>query len=190
MLTKSAVDRALPRSAPFVLWDDELGGFGCRVFPSGKRSFVVQCRPPGSRKSIRLTLGTYGLLTVTEARAQARETLAKIRLGADPRAAKRARQVAEAAQASVLTVAALVDQYSAALLAGTAATKRLRGRQASPGYLEDTELHLKRFAAAHGRQAADAITRADLVRLLNGYVAQPSPHARRDQPHVCVGTTA
>src|SRR4029077_4262264 len=115
MLTKSAVDRAVPRGTPYVLWDDELGGFGCRVFPSGKRSFVVQCRLPGSRKSLRLTLGAYGLLTVPEARTRAREALAKIRLGTDPQAAKTARRAEEAARDSMLTVASLVARYTAAL---------------------------------------------------------------------------
>jgi integrase len=72
----------------------------------------------------------------------------------------------------------LVDQYKAALSAGTARTKRSQGRQAAPSYIADTVLHLERFATAHGRQAASAITRPEIVGLLNRYVDQPSVHRR------------
>ena len=125
-----------------------------------------------------MTLGAYGVLTVAEARGQARETLAKIRLCQDPQAEAIARRAAEAAQASVLTVAKLVEQYIAAVRAGTAASKRLRGRQASLGYVEDTVLHLNRFATAYGTQDAGSVTRGDVVRLLNSYIRQPSTHRR------------
>jgi integrase len=178
MLTKTTVDRALPRRTPYVLWDDELGGFGCRVFPSGKRSFIVQYRLPGSRKSLQVTLGPYGRLTVTEARALGRDALAKARLGEDLKAGRKAQRATEAAQASVLTVRGLAEQYIAALRAGTAATKRLRGQQASSGYIDDTILHLRRFAEICGNQGAEAITRADVVRALHPYARQPSTHRR------------
>ena len=178
MLTKTTIDRAEPRTAPYVLWDDELGGFGCKVFPSGKRSFVVRYRLRGSRKRYQPTLGAYGALTVAQARAQARVMLSAARLGQDPQAETNARRVAEVTRASVMTLAALVDQYVAALRAGTAASKRLRDRQASPGYTEDTVLHLNRFAGECSAEAAGSITRSNVVRVLNGYVAQPSTHRR------------
>lgn len=37
-LTKRAVEAAAPRTKNYILWDDDLPGFGLRVFPSGKRS--------------------------------------------------------------------------------------------------------------------------------------------------------
>jgi len=72
MLAKSSIDKAELRAEPYIIWDDELGGFGCKVFPSGKRSFVVRYRLRGSRKRYQPTIGTYGALTVPQARAQAR----------------------------------------------------------------------------------------------------------------------
>ena len=178
MLTKTAIDRAELRAEPYVLWDDELGGFGCKIFPSGKRSFVVRYRLRGSRKRYQPTIGAYGRLTVAEARTQARIMLNSARLGQDPQAEANARRSAEESRASRLTAAKLVDQYVTALHAGTAASKRLRGRQASNGYLDDTVLQLNRFAKAYGTQDASSITRGDVVRLLNSYIRQPSTHRR------------
>jgi integrase len=178
-LTKSAIDRAAPKQAPYVMWDSSVVGFGCRIFPSGKRSFVITYRLPGGRRTHQMSLGSYGVLTLAKARALASAELAKVKMGEQhPLAARRDRQAAEAAQAGALTVAKLVEQYTAALRAGTASSKRLRGRQACDGYLEDTALHLKRFADAYGAREADSITRGDVVRLLNDYVRQPSTHRR------------
>jgi len=40
-LTKTEIDKAQPGDARYTLWDDEVRGFGVRVFPSGQKSFVV-----------------------------------------------------------------------------------------------------------------------------------------------------
>jgi len=176
VLTKSTIDRAAVHAEPYVIWDDELGGFGCKIFPSGKRSFVVRYRLRGSRKRYQPTLGSYGMLTVAQARAQARTMLTAARFGQDPQAETKARRAIAAAQAATLTVNKLVEQYIAALAAGTTASKRLRGRQAAPKYISDTMLHLNRLAEAYGAQAADTVSRGDVVRLLQDYVRAPSTH--------------
>ncbi len=85
-LTKRAID-AEPykgaNNARCVMWDDEVPGFGCRVFPSGRKSFVLSYRA-GGRKRL-MTIGTFGVLTVDQARALARAELAKVETkDADP----------------------------------------------------------------------------------------------------------
>jgi integrase len=177
-LTKSSIDGATLKPAPYVLWDTTVRGFGCRVFPSGRRSFIINYRLPGSRRVHQMALGAYGVLTLTKARALASAELAKVRMATEehPLAARRSRQAAEAAQAAALTVATLVEQYTAALRAGTASSRRLHGRRASEDYLDDTVQYLGRLAAAHGTQGADSLTRGDLVQLLNDYVRQPATH--------------
>ena len=179
MLTKSQIEAAKsPAKGRVVLWDSELRGCGCRIFASGKRSFVARYRLPGSRTMQTATIGTYGLITLPQARARAQELLAKVKLGADPQAEKRERQAAEAAQTSALTVSKLVQQYVAAVHAGNATSKRLRGRAPAAGYVADTVVQLARLTRAHGAQAAADVTRDDVVRLLNDYICQPATHRR------------
>ena len=41
-LTKRLIDSIEAREADYFIWDEELQGFGLRVFKSGKRSYLVQ----------------------------------------------------------------------------------------------------------------------------------------------------
>lgn len=40
-ITKWVVEAAEPREKDYLIWDDELPGFGVRIFSSGKRSYVI-----------------------------------------------------------------------------------------------------------------------------------------------------
>jgi integrase len=91
-LTKGAVDRvAKPDTAntDLLYWDTEPKGFGLRVTPTGKATFIVQGRVYGSGKEARITIGPYGVFTVDQARDVAREHLRTMRMGLDPRDLKR-----------------------------------------------------------------------------------------------------
>jgi len=76
-LTKRAIDGIKPDATEFVLWDDELRGFGLRVKPTGRKSFLIQYRNRQGR-SRRLTVGSYGRLTPDEARREAKRLLAML----------------------------------------------------------------------------------------------------------------
>ena len=82
-----------------VFWDRELPGFGVRVYPSGSRVYVVQCRTRG--KSKRVTLGRHGVISADQARRKAAVTLARIKGGEAP----------EPVSSSVVTVAVLAERY-------------------------------------------------------------------------------
>ena len=65
-----------------IFWDRELAGFGVRVYPSGRKVYVVQSRAGGSPK--RITLGTHGELTATQARLRAAQVIDRIKRGEEP----------------------------------------------------------------------------------------------------------
>ena len=93
-LTKRAVDALVFDPAKSnIRWDGSLPGFGCRVFESGAKSFILDYRAATGRKK-RLTLGKYGPLTPDEARKRAMRALNAISDGGDPLAEKRAKREA------------------------------------------------------------------------------------------------
>jgi integrase len=66
----------------YLIWDDELPGFGLRVFSSGKRSYVIQYRTKG--RSSRYTIGLHGAWAPETARREAKVQLGWVAGGDDP----------------------------------------------------------------------------------------------------------
>ena len=85
-LTKRTIDALQPKDRDFTIWDQELRGFGCRIHPSGRRTFVFKYRVGGGRRAAqrKLLLGAYGAITVDQARSLARQAQAEIVKGGDP----------------------------------------------------------------------------------------------------------
>src|SRR6266849_3027402 len=81
-ITKRSVDAADVRKKDYVIWDDELPGFGLRVFASGMRSYVIQYRAAG--RSRRYTIGLYGVWTPETARQEAKAQLRRVAQGQNP----------------------------------------------------------------------------------------------------------
>lgn len=88
-LTKSYVEKITAGAKDEFHWDTEVKGFGVRVTPRGKLTFIVQGRIDGTDGNARLTIGPFGVFTVDQARDQAREHLRTMRQGTDPRALAR-----------------------------------------------------------------------------------------------------
>ena len=101
-LTKRIVDAATTRSSDYFIWDDDLAGFGLRVFTSGKRSYLVQYRAAGRTR--RYTIGLHGAWTPEMARKQARILLGRIAQGQNPAEERRI-------DARAITVKELCAQY-------------------------------------------------------------------------------
>lgn len=90
-ITKRSVDAAVPHEREFFLWDDELKGFGLRVYPSGRKMYLAQFRAGGRLR--RVNIGLHGTLTPDDARTEAMKHLSAVRLGGNP-AAERDRRKA------------------------------------------------------------------------------------------------
>ena len=78
-LTDARIGALVPRKTPYDIRDAKLRGFGVRVTPAGRKHFFVHCQHWGER--VWKTVGDFGEIDVTEARARATEMLAAIKRG-------------------------------------------------------------------------------------------------------------
>jgi len=79
-LTKSHIDKITyekTENKPDIRWDSNLPNFGIRVYPSGKKSFVLSYRHSG-RKHL-MVIGQYGVFTLAQAKENAKDVLGKLR---------------------------------------------------------------------------------------------------------------
>jgi integrase len=87
-LTKSAVEAVVhPATGQVLYYDTEMTGFGLRV-GKVKKTFFVEGRHLGKNK--RLKVGSFGRMTVEEARKEAKSQLFKLEIGEHPREVGRA----------------------------------------------------------------------------------------------------
>jgi integrase len=107
-LTKGHVDRIKPGPKDEFHWCIDPKGFGLRVNPSGKMTFIVQGRVEGATTSAaRITIGPFGVFTVDQARDIAREHLRSMRMGVDPR------DVRKQQEAMAVTLRQVADAFFA-----------------------------------------------------------------------------
>ncbi len=96
-LTKTLVERAHPEGQRVILRDNEVPGFQCRVSPTGARTFFLYYRTRNGQER-RPKIGTFGDLTVDQAREIAREWRRRIAHGDDPSQDKKDARVAPTVQ--------------------------------------------------------------------------------------------
>ena len=80
-------------------WDRDLPGFGVRVYPSGSKMYLVQCRGPGGTR--RAVVGRHGMISAEAARRRGAAMLTRIRAGEEP----------EPTPGSGPTIAELAERY-------------------------------------------------------------------------------
>jgi integrase len=124
-----------------IWFDDDVPGFGLRVRDTGSRSWIYQYKIKG--KTRRLVLGQATAIKPARAREIAGELHAKVRLGGDPAAEKRAH-----IERSSHTFGALVQQYLAA---------RRNGGQLRT--MSQIERYLEISAAPFDKMPVDSIDR-------------------------------
>ena len=145
-LSKRLVEAADVRPAEYMLWDGDMPGFGVRILPSGRRSYLVQYRV-GTR-SRRLSLGAHGVLTAEQARVLAQQALASVAAGGDPAESRKTRREA-------ITVRELADRFDREHIA-------LRVKESTA---KEYRRNLRRFILpALGRLRVEEVTRADVAR--------------------------
>jgi hypothetical protein len=104
-LSKRTVDALQPSEKDYFAWDEDLHGFGLRVWPSGRKVYLIQYRDSGGRTR-RKSLGKHGVVTAEDARGNARDMLAGVAHGQNPSEEARRKRVAP-------TVEELCDRFMA-----------------------------------------------------------------------------
>ena len=87
-LIKSLIDQSSSRDKDYFVWDSEVKGFSCRIWPSGKKTYMFVYRSPLTQKKIFLKVGVHGNITVDEARLEAKKLSGVIASGHDPKVQK------------------------------------------------------------------------------------------------------
>lgn len=75
------------REKTYDVTDEQLSGFGIRVNPSGIKSFWVRYTLPDGTRT-RMVLGRAGIVSVAQARAEAKRILGQVALGINPKVPK------------------------------------------------------------------------------------------------------
>jgi hypothetical protein len=113
-LTDRGLKALKPRDRPYDVMDDDVRAFGVRVLTTGKKSFVLYRRFPGSPSPVRRALGRYGEMSLADARELARDWIAAIKKGIDPSREEKGREQAAIEAERVRkanTVAAALQAY-------------------------------------------------------------------------------
>ncbi|MBF0214715.1 MAG: tyrosine-type recombinase/integrase [Magnetococcales bacterium] len=147
-LTKRAVDGAQPGEKDIFLFDEDLIGFGLKITPTGRKTYLVQYRIRGVKK--RMMIGVHGSpWTPEQARQEAVKLLGLVAAGQDPAEQK---QQAKA----VPTVAEAVEKFYAEYVLS----------QTKPRTIHEYRRVVDRIILPRlGSIRLDAIQRSHIVRL-------------------------
>lgn len=168
-LTKRFVDTVEIRQKDYVVWDDDLPGFGLRVFASGKRSYVIQYRAAG--RSRRYAIGLHGIWTPETARKEARVQLGKVARGDNP---AEERQL----DRNAITVKELAEQYIKAMEAGLVMGKGRRPKRPSTIYTNIGALN-GHIIPLIGQRRVQDLTKADVTKMMNDVIAGKTRAVRK-----------
>lgn len=163
-LTKRTVDAATVGEKDYFIWDDDLPGFGLRVFASGRRSYLVQYRAAG--RSRRFTIGLHGIWTAETARQEAKVQLGRVAHGDNP---AEERQLDHKA----LTIKELCGLYVSDLNAGLILGKGGRPKKQTT-IVTDTGRIERHIIPLLGARRVKDLTKADVNKLMKDIIAGKS----------------
>jgi len=160
-LNKRVVEAAAAQDKDYFVWDDDLAGFGLRVFASGKRSYLVQYRAAGRTR--RYTIGAHGVWTAEDARREAKVLLGRIAHGENPSEERRLNH-------REITVRELCERYLEDLELGLILGKGDRPKKATTKLTDTGRIHRHILPLIGNRRVKD-LTKSDIVRVMKDIMA-------------------
>jgi integrase len=161
-LTKSSIDALPVPPKDIVYWDANCPGFGVKVTPTGRKVFVVLYRTVGTGARLRkYTIGTYGRVTLNQARVTAQKVFAAKLDGRDLAAEKkdsRRRMVADR-----------VDDLLEAFIAQHVSQNRSAA--------EVSRMLRREVGSAWGNRSIHEITKRDVIDVVNAIEQRGAPIA-------------
>jgi integrase len=171
-LTQRAIDSApLPKDGQDFLWDTELMGFGVRISSTGAKTFVLRYRNTEGRER-RMAMSRYGVLTIDQARNQAKIKLGEVAAGRDP-----AQEKSQARNG--ITVAELCDWFLEEAEAGRLLGRKRRPIKASTLVMDRSriETHIKPLL---GTRQVRALKLPDIEKMQADIAAKRTSQPRKD----------
>jgi integrase len=163
-LTDQVVKEAeVPEKGRAHIWDDDLTGFGLRVYPSGSRSFVYRYTSPTTRRRRLMALGEWPTTTLHKARKRAQKARGKVLDEVDPQGEKD--EAREKARTSV-TFNEFVPIY----------LRRMKDRWAERTAQDYRSRIERNLLPALGRMQLEEITRAQVSNLMDRIGQERGPY--------------
>jgi integrase len=172
-LSKRVADQAEAAQSDYFVWDDELPGFGLRVFASGRKSYLVQYRAGGRTR--RFTIGVHGVWTPETARKEARALLGRIAQGADPAEERRV-------DLEAMSVKELCERYLEDAKKGLILGKGRRPKKPSTIYTDEGRIKRHIIPLLGTRKAKD-VTSGDVTRFMRDVISGKSAADVKTRKH-------
>ncbi|MDT3686476.1 MAG: integrase arm-type DNA-binding domain-containing protein [Pseudorhodoplanes sp.] len=161
-----------PAGTRYERLDSEVPGLIVRVTDKGTRTFALKTRMPGKKQPTRRAMGEYGAISLAEARQRARDWLAMVKRGEDPKAAEeRAKQAVARRQAH--TFRKVAEAYIADAVIGAKPDRPIQRKGEEVARMIRNEL-----AGAWGDRPVAGIDRHDVLALIRAKKVEAPAQAR------------
>ena len=149
--TDASIRALKPKPARYEAWETNGKGFGLRISPAGRKTFIYMYRFEGTAR--RMTLGTYPALTLSQAHEIHAKAKLELERGTDPNVESvQVKKQAREAHTVKELVHVYVERY---------AKKKKRS------WKEDERVLNKDVVSRWGRRKASSITKQEVVALLD-----------------------
>ncbi|WP_203069866.1 tyrosine-type recombinase/integrase [Falsiroseomonas ponticola] len=154
-----------PGAKDRLVFDTETKGLGVRATANGNKVFLVQWTDAATKRKVREPLGTWGSITLEQARTAARARLGRVAAGFDPKAEREARKAEDARRRAEEARTKADKAFTVEALIADWARLHLAGRR--PRYAAEATRALRLAFKAHMGSPAASLDHGAVVAVLD-----------------------